>query len=99
MKSRPSADGYVCSGGLGDAVRFERWCGGIGIVPVAGQQIVERVAIAAQDDASEHIGKVGVRVDATQLARLDQRGDRRPVLGAELVAGEEGVLTVMERYA
>src|SRR3546814_6171536 len=33
-------------------------------------------------------------VDRTQLAGLDQRGDRRPVLGAELVTCEQGILAL-----
>ena len=35
----------------------------------------------AVDETSEHVGEVGVRIDAVQLAALDQRGEDGPVLG------------------
>jgi hypothetical protein len=43
-------------------------------------------------DARDGVGEVGLGVDAIQFAGLDQRGDGRPVFGAAVGAGEEGVL-------
>ena len=48
----------------------------------------------APDDAGDDVGEVGLRVDAVQLAGLDERGEDRPVLGAAVGAGEESVLAV-----
>src|SRR5271167_3700436 len=48
----------------------------------------------AVDDAGEHVGEIGLRIDAAQLAGLDQRGDHRPVLPASVGAGEERVFTI-----
>ena len=46
------------------------------------------------DDPSDGVGQVTVRFDGEQLAGFDQRGDDRPVLGAAVGAGEQGVLAV-----
>src|SRR3546814_7577082 len=54
------------------------------------------LAVAPGDDAGEDVSQVGGGVDRTQLAGLDQRGDRRPVLGAELVTCEQGILALMQ---
>jgi hypothetical protein len=42
----------------------------------------------------ECIGQPGVRVDAGELAVLDERGDHRPVVAAFVGAGEQGILAV-----
>jgi len=47
----------------------------------------------AVDDAGYHVGEVGVRVDAVQLAGLDERGDDGPVLAPAVGAGEERILS------
>src|SRR3546814_8471089 len=73
----------LCSGGGSDDTRFERHFGGLFIDPVTGQQVVDGLAVAPGDDAGEDVSQVGGGIDRTQLAGLDQRGDRRPVLGAE----------------
>jgi len=36
----------------------------------------------AVDDFGERVGEIGLRIDARQLAGLDQRGDDGPVLAA-----------------
>ena len=48
----------------------------------------------AVDDAGDDVGEVGLRIDAVELAGLDQRGDDGPVLAAAVGAGEEGILAV-----
>ena len=48
----------------------------------------------AVDDPGDDVGEVGLRIDAVELAGLDQRGDDRPVLAAAVGAGEESVLAV-----
>lgn len=53
----------------------------------------------ALDDAADDVGEIALRVDAVQLAGLDQRGQYGPVVAAAVGAGEEGVLTFMERSA
>src|SRR5205814_4157880 len=45
----------------------------------------------AVDDAGNDVGQIAVRLDAEALAAFDQRGDDRPMLGASIGAGEEGV--------
>ena len=64
--------------------------GGIG----PGQELVDAAVGVAVDDAGDDVGEVGVRLDADELAGLDQRGDDRPVLGAAVGAGEERILAV-----
>ena len=46
------------------------------------------------DDAVDDVGEVGLGIDVVELAGLDQRGDRRPVLAAAVGAGKERVLAV-----
>jgi hypothetical protein len=36
----------------------------------------------AVDDLAEHVGEMGVWIDAAELTILDQRGDDCPVLGS-----------------
>lgn len=44
------------------------------------------------DDAGDDVGEVAERLDAVELAGLNERGDHRPMLGAAVGAGEQGVL-------
>lgn len=46
----------------------------------------------AVDDAGDGVGEVGERIDAVELAGLDQGGDDGPVFRAAVGAGEEGIL-------
>ena len=58
------------------------------------QQIVDLAVEMAVDDLGEHVGEIGVRIDAVELAGLDQRGDDRPVFPAAVGAGEERILAI-----
>ena len=57
-----------------------------------GQELTEAAVWVSGDDALDHVGQVAVRLDAGELAGLDQGCDHGPVLGAAVVAGEEGVI-------
>ena len=48
----------------------------------------------AVDDPGDDVGEIGLRVDAVELAGLDQRSDDGPVLGAAVGAGEQSVLAI-----
>jgi hypothetical protein len=48
----------------------------------------------AVDDLGNDVGQIGLRIDATEFAGLDQRSDDGPVLTAAVGAGEECVLAV-----
>lgn len=48
-------------------------------------------------DSGERAGQVGLWIDGIELARLDERGDGRPILCSRVVPGEESVLPI-ERY-
>ena len=48
----------------------------------------------AVDDFRQHVGHVGLRIDAVELASLDERGDDRPVLGPAVRAGEESIFAI-----
>ena len=56
--------------------------GGCGGIPRPWRELAETALEVAVDEAGEHVGEVGGRIDAVQLAALDQRGQDRPVLGA-----------------
>lgn len=45
-------------------------------------------------DSSERAGQVGLWIDGIELARLDERGDGRPILCSRVVPGEESVLPI-----
>ncbi len=57
-----------------------------------GHEVVDAALGMPGDDALENVGEPGVRLDAIELRRADQGGDDRPVLGAAVRPGEEGVL-------
>jgi hypothetical protein len=67
--------------------------GGGGISP--GQELVEAAVGVAVDNAGDDVGQVGVRLDANQLAGLDERGDHGPMFGPAVGAGEQGILSLM----
>ena len=67
------------------------WPASIG--PCPRQELVETVIRPQIDEAGENIGEVGLRVDALELARFNQRSDASPVFGSVVVAGEESVLS------
>jgi hypothetical protein len=72
------------SGGLINELALGRAAVG----PVVGKQVVDRIGIGAQDDAGEDIGEICLRIDAAQLAGFDERGEGRPVFGAQVMAGK-----------
>jgi len=47
---------------------------------------------AAGDDALEHVGEVGQRVEAVELGGLDQGESDGPMLGGARRAGEQRIL-------
>ena len=48
----------------------------------------------AVDDLGENVSHVCLRIDAAELAGLDERGDDRPVLGAAIGTSEESVFSI-----
>src|SRR5690349_24080534 len=71
--------------------RSERHCGALrgsgqggwaGRLPVPGQELLELMLFgAAGDDALEHVGEIGERIEAVELGRLDQGESDGPMLG------------------
>ena len=59
-----------------------------------GHEVVEFAGEMAVDDLREDVGHIGLRIDAVDLAGLDERGDDRPVLSPAVRAGEESVLPI-----
>jgi hypothetical protein len=57
-----------------------------------GQEFVEAAIRMARDDAGDHVREVGLRLDADELAGLDQGRNDGPMLGACVGSGEERVL-------
>lgn len=71
----------------------------VGGLPSPRREFGETSVRPVVDHLAEHVGQVGFGVYAVQFAGFDQRREHRPVLGAEAVAGEQGVLSVMPRLA
>ena len=46
------------------------------------------------DDPDDDVSEVELRIDVAEFARLDQRGDDRPMLAAAIGAGEQRILPV-----
>ena len=55
--------------------------------PVPGQELVEAGVWPEIDETAENVGEVAVRIDAAELAGLDQRAHDGPVLRAVVRAG------------
>lgn len=71
-----------------------RWAGLIRLVPVPWQQAVQFVRFgAARDDALQHAGEGGERLDAVQLGCGDQRVGHGPVSGSGIAAREQRILS------
>jgi hypothetical protein len=66
----------------------------VGGLPRPSRELAETALEVAVDQAGEHGAEVGGRIDAVQLAALDQRGQDGPVLDAFVGAGEQCVLAV-----
>jgi hypothetical protein len=58
---------------------------------VPRQQAVDPALLVTDNERLESAGQEGLRVDSIELARLDQRRDRRPVLSSCIVSGGERV--------
>src|SRR5215208_2283833 len=67
--SDPPGVAYVVSGVLFLSRNLEGGCGRIG----PGQELIEAALGMAVDDAADHVGQVGPRLDADQFAGLNQR--------------------------
>ena len=59
---------------------------GVASAPVPWQQL-SQPALRHTGDAGDDIGEIAARLDAGELAGLDQRGDHGPVLGAAVRRG------------
>ena len=64
--------------------------GGIG----PRHQLVETGGWPEVDQLGENVGQIRLRVDATELAGLDERSDAGPVLRALIMPGKECVLAI-----
>src|SRR4029077_3085203 len=63
-----------------------------GRLPVPGEKFVQLVALGLTgDDALQHIGQIGLRIEFVELCRVDQRRKNCPALGATLTAAEQRV--------
>lgn len=49
------------------------------------------------DDAGHDVGQVSLRLDAVELAGLDQRGDHRPVLAPVVRTSKQGILPIQSQ--
>jgi hypothetical protein len=87
---RPSAETCAksVSGVLFLSRSLEGGCGRIG----PGQELVETALGMAVDDAADHVGQIGPRLDTNQLAGLNQGRNHRPVCGSAVRAGKERIL-------
>jgi hypothetical protein len=62
----------------------------VGSLPVPGQQLVQLMALGSPgDDALEHVGQVGLRIEIVELCGVNERCQDRPALGATLAAAEQ----------
>jgi hypothetical protein len=61
-----------------------------------GQEFVDAAIGMAVDDLADHVGEIGVRVDAVEFAGLNQRSDDRPMFAAAVGTSEDRVLSTLE---
>ena len=54
--------------------------------PGPGHEFVETRGRPEVDELGEHVGEVGLRIDAVQLAGLDERRDAGPVFNVSSLA-------------
>jgi hypothetical protein len=67
-------------------------------LPVPRQQRVQFIPFRlSRDNASQHIGQPGQRLEVIELGRLDQRGDDRPMMPTAVGPGEQRILAT-ERH-
>jgi transposase-like protein len=67
--------------------------------PGPRHEVVEARSRPQVDELGEHVGEVGLRVDAVEPAGLNERGNAGPVLRACIVAGEECILAIENNLA
>ena len=83
---------HACSSSSGEA------CGALG-GPCPRHELVETRSWPEIDQPGEDVGQIGLRVDATELAGLDERGDAGPILRALIMPGEERILAIKNNRA
>src|SRR5215467_13817535 len=83
-RARASSSGQVC-GALGS--------------PGPRHELVETRSRPEIDQPGENIGQISLRVDATEFAGLDERGDAGPILRALIMPGEERILAIENNRA
>jgi hypothetical protein len=62
--------------------------------PGPGHELIDARSGPEIDEPGEHVGDVGLRINAVQFAGFDERRDASPVLRSLIVAGEERVFAV-----
>jgi transposase-like protein len=62
--------------------------------PGPRQKFIEPRGRPEIDELGQHVGEIGLRIDATEFAGLDERGNAGPVLGAMIMAGEQCILAI-----
>src|ERR1700687_5301054 len=67
--------------------------------PGPGQEFVQTRSRPKIDQLGEDVGQVGLRLDAAELAGLDQRSDAGPILRALIMPREQRVLAVEDKRA
>ena len=72
--------------------------GGVGR-PGPRHELVDTLGGPKVDELGEDVGEVGLRIGAVELAGFDERSDAGPILGAEIVAGEQRVLAIEHNAA
>lgn len=72
--------------------------GGATIYPVVGEQIIDGICVAAQDDACENIGEVSLRIDTAQFARFDRAGEGCPVFSPQVMACKQGIFPLEGKW-
>ena len=62
--------------------------------PGPGHEFVQARSRPEIDQLGEHVGQIGLRIDAVEFAGLDERGDAGPILGALIVTGEQRIFAI-----
>jgi len=68
--------------------------GRVGGGPGPGEQLTEFVDRVADDEPSEHIGEIRLRIDAIEFAGFDERSEDGSVLAAAIRTSEQRVLAI-----
>ena len=85
----------VCSSSSGQASGVSgTLCG-----PGPRHELVDTRGWPEIDQLGEDIGQIGLRVDAVELAGLDERGNAGPILRALIMPGEERILAIENNLA